>query len=393
MPRKFLTALSAIIPFALVFILRPCIAEAENLAVGVLLPLSGPNAVIGHMQKNAMLLALEEINSQGDVDGRPLELDIRDVGDRPTDAGYIVGHFIMDKQYPLIIGGGVSSVAAEAARLCQKNRTPLLVVTGSEDSITSQGLSYIFRVAPPRSQYGAAALEFAREMVKPGRVALVTERSSFGNAMSEAVRSAAKKEGWSVIRETRIEFGNMDLAEIRDGVGDSGADAVFLAVFPPDARTIMAEIRFMLPRSVLFSLAPSSLMAGTFNECGEECRGMFNSALWWVDGESSARLFRDQYREKYGLDPDYHGAQAYTAVLAAASALRRVDGTDREAVRVSLKATRIGSPLGTVSFQKWGGFENQNRPKSYLFQWFGDRFEVVWPENLRTADAVLPGKR
>jgi hypothetical protein len=65
-----------------------------------------------------------------------------------------------------------------------------------------------------------------------------------------------------------------------------------------------------------------------------------------------------------------------------------VNETDKTAVLESLKGTRIGSPLGTVAFTDWEGFANQNRPVSYLFQWFGDRFEVVWPERYRTAERI-----
>ena len=132
-------------------------------------------------------------------------------------------------------------------------------------------------------------------------------------------------------------------------------------------------------------MAPSSAAAGAFAACGEDCRGVFSSALWFSGASTSAASFYKRYLEKYGDQPDYHAAQAYAAVLTAASALREVDETDKKAVRDALRKTRISSPLGTVAFRNWDAFGNQNRPESYLFQWYGNRFEVVWPERYRTA--------
>lgn len=389
MARKFPTLLPIFSLTLLAVSAAPYQVGAENLTVGVYLPLSGSSAVIGHMQRNSMLLALEEVNGKADLTGgRTLELDIRNASNRLKDTRNIVGHFIKDKQYPIIIGGGGSGTAVEAASMCQRSRTPFIVINGSEDSITERGLSYVFRIAPPRSRYGEAAIDFAREVIKPDKVALVTERSAYGETMTEVLRRVAKNEGWRLVNETRIDIGKPDLAQIRDGVEGKSADAVFLAVFPPEAPRIMEEIRSTSSKSALISLVPASVLSGAFLVCGTGCRGVFTSALWQNRGEGSARSFTDKYMEKYGSEPDYHGAQAYAAVLVASSALRNVDETDKKAVRDSLDRTRIGSPMGTVAFQDWGGFENQNRPKSFLFQWFDDHFEVVWPEMYRTAEPI-----
>ena len=366
-------------------------ALAEVPVVGVFLPLTGQNAVVGHIQKNAMLLALDDVNRRvGPGGDRVLELDIRDAKDRPRDARSIVRHFITDKNYPMVIGGGVSGTVWGAAELCQRNHTPLIVITGSEDRITSEGFGYVFRVAPPRSFYSAASVEFARAGIRPEKVALVTERSGFGDSMAAAIRVAAKEEGWEVAYDGRFGFGTTDLAGIIEGIETEGTDVIFLTAFPPDAAKIMMEIGDAFPRTALINLVPSSAAAGAFLSCGEECEEVFCSALWWGGRNKAASSFRDRYLERFGMEPDYHGAQAYTAVVAASLALRSVDPMNREEVAKSLKRTRTGSPMGPVSFDDWGPFRNQNRPPTYLLQWFGDRFEVVWPETSRTAEPILP---
>jgi branched-chain amino acid transport system substrate-binding protein len=334
-----------------------------------------------------MLLAIDEVNARGvTAGGRDLELDIRNAGRRSEDVRNTVNHFIRDKQYPLIIGGGGSGAAAEAAQWCQRGRTPLIVITGSEDSITMGGLDYVFRIAPPRSHYVDAALEYTREVIRPHRIALIVERSDFGQGMMDLIRDAAAEEGWTLVYDASVDPGGADSSGVNAGSGVEKADVVFLALFPPDIARIMGKIRAAGSQGqTVVSLAPSSAAAVAFAACGEDCRGVFSSALWFSGASTSAASFYSRYLEKYGDQPDYHAAQAYAAVLTAASVLREVDETDKKAVRDALKKTRTSSPLGTVAFGNWDAFGNQNRPESYLFQWYGDRFEVVWPERYRMA--------
>jgi branched-chain amino acid transport system substrate-binding protein len=362
---------------------------AEGPVVGVFLPLSGQNAVTGHIQKNAMLLALDHVNHDA-VPGedRILELDIRDARDRPKDARNLVRHFITDKQYPLIIGGGVSAVVWEAARRCERERTPLIAITGSEDRITSEGFGYVFRIAPPRSLYWSAPVGFTRDVLRPEKIGLITEISGFGDSMAAGIRAAAEKEGWKVSFDGRYPIQSGNLNGIIESVRSSGADAVFLTSFPPESGMIMQQIRRALPEAAIVNLVPSSFAKGIFLSCGDECGGVYSSALWWEGGSNSASAFKERYLERFGMEPDYHGAQAYAAVIAASLALSGADPGNREEVFRSIKATRTRSPMGVVSFEEWGKFRNQNRPPTYLFQWFGDRFEVIWPEGLRTAEPI-----
>jgi branched-chain amino acid transport system substrate-binding protein len=389
MGKKFTFVLSLFLAIT-VHVTLPDPVKGENLVIGVLLPLSGSNAIVGHMQKKAMLLAIDEINRKGVITGgRILELDIRNAGRRSEDTRNVVNHFIRDKKYPVIISGGGSRAASEAALWCQRGFTPLIIITGSEDSITRDGLDYVFRIAPPRSHYCDAAMEFTRGIIRPDNVALIVEKSEFGKSMTKVIRNVAAEERWDLVYEESIDPGKADLTDVNAGLSATKADTVFLAVFPPDTTQIMEAIRAAgFQEQQVVSLAPSSATESAFTACGEDCRGVYSSALWFDRAETSADSFRERYVERHGTQPDYHAAQAYTAILAAASALRNADETDRETVRNSLKQTRIGSPYGTITFTDWDGFTNQNRPTSYLFQWIGDRFEVVWPERYRTIEPL-----
>jgi len=373
----------------LTMILSPIVTRADGVVVGAILPMSGTHAAFGHMQKNSMLMAVEDINSRGGISGEMLQLDIRDSGGRTRNARAIVDHFVKDKQYPVVLGGFSSSVATALADKCEQRRIPLIVVTGSEDSITLQDYRYVFRVSPSRSRYPTAALDFSRSVINRGRIVLITGQSAYGDAMARTVKQVARDSKWTVSGEWKFDMGSRNLEALYSGAAAAEPNAIFLAAFPPDGSKIIGELKDRIPKAVIFNLTPASTMAGSYAQCGVSCEGVLNPLLWLPDAVKSAVRYRDNYLARFESEPDYHGAQAYAAVVVAAQAIRRSGVAQPEPVRDALDGIAVNTPYGKVSFRQWGGFVNQNDPANYLVQWTGSGFEVVWPEKFKTADAVL----
>jgi len=379
------------LPLLVVF-LSAIVARADGVVIGVILPLSGSHASFGHMQKNSMLMAMEDINSRGGISGETLELDIRNSGGRTRNARAVVDHFVKDKQYPVVLGGFSSSVATALADKCEQRRIPLVIVTGSEDAITLQDYRYVFRMSPPRSKYPRAALDFASNVINKGKVVLLTEQSSYGDAMARTVKQAAQDAGWTLAGEWDFEIGSRNLEALYSSVATSEPDAVFLAAFSPEGPRMIRELKARVPDTIIFNLTPASTMAGSYAQCGAACDGVMNPSLWYPGSVKSAVRYRDKYRARFGSEPDYHGAQAYASVAVAAQAIRRAGVVQPEPVRDMLETTAVNTPYGKVNFRQWGGFQNQNDPVNYLAQWTGSGFEVVWPEPFKTAEPVLPGQ-
>jgi len=368
----------------------PVTVMAEGVVIGAILPMSGTHAAFGHMQKNSMLMAMEEINSRGGLNGELLELDIRDSGGQIRNARVVVDHFVKDKQYAVVLGGFSSRVAASLADKCEQRRIPLVVVTGSEDAITLQDYRYVFRVSPPRSSYPAAALDYYKAAVDGGRIVLITEQSVYGDAMARRVKQVAREAKWTVSGEWKFEMGSRNLEALYSGAAEAEPDAIFITAFPPEGPKIIRELRTIVPAVALFNLTPASTMAGSYAQCGSSCEGVMNPSLWLPEAARSAVRYRDKYLARFETEPDYHGAQAYGAVMVAAQAIRRSGVVLPEPVRDALEGVSVNTPYGNISFKQWGGFTKQNDPSNYLFQWTGNGFEVVWPKEFKTADAVLP---
>ncbi len=82
--------------------------------------------------------------------------------------------------------------------------------------------------------------------------------------------------------------------------------------------------------------------------------------------------------------PDYHGAEAYSALLVAADALERAESFSPADIREALDQTVMDTPFGPVKFVTYDNFERQNGVRTHLLQIQDGKFEVIWPPDIVT---------
>jgi branched-chain amino acid transport system substrate-binding protein len=101
-----------------------------------------------------------------------------------------------------------------------------------------------------------------------------------------------------------------------------------------------------------------------------------------------AQQFRDAFVKRHSMEPDYHAAEAYSALLVSADALKRSRSLASADLRAALGDTKLMTPFGQIEFKDYGNFRRQNDSETQVFQIQGGRFETIWPPELATADYV-----
>jgi branched-chain amino acid transport system substrate-binding protein len=86
-----------------------------------------------------------------------------------------------------------------------------------------------------------------------------------------------------------------------------------------------------------------------------------------------------QYVNRYGEPPDYHGAEAYSALLVASDVLKRATSFTPKSIRDSLNQTYLITPFGPVKFYAYEDFERQNSINTLVMQIIDGKFETIWP--------------
>ena len=373
----------------------PVLAQGKTFTVGVPLPLTGAEAKFGEMEKQAYDMAVEEINAKGGVKGFKLALDIQDSGGKPETATAIVEKFIGTNKYPIVVGEYSSQCSYAVAGVAEKYKVPYLVVTGAADKITQEGWKYVYRLNPPASLYNMGVFGFFENVAKPKTIAILYENTDFGNSTSKAMREYCDGHGVNVVLSEGYQAGGVDFKPILQKVKSLRPDVVYMVSYLMDASLLMRQSKELDLNAQAFIGGGAGHTLPEFLQNAADASELCMSATLWTPQAKypGAKEFFDNFKKKFGKEPDYHGVEAYAAAYVLADVFKRAKTTAPEDLRAALAATDMTTAFGPVKFVSWGKFTNQNRMETLVLQVIKGRYETVWPAEAATAKYVYPVPR
>ena len=365
---------------------------AETVKVGIVLPLTGPQAKFGELEKISFYMALEEINAAGGINGRILELIMEDDTGRPEVGRSVVEKLIAKDRVVMIGGGYSSSVTYAVAGVCQQNQMPFLVNTGSADKITASGWDYIFRLNPPVSEYAGAIETLLPQRIKPKSVAILHENSLFGTKGANAFAKSCKKLGYRVVLKQGYEHGGIDFRPVLIRVKQLNPDIVYMVSYIMDASLLMRQSKELKLTPKLFIGGAAGFTLPEFvQNAGVASEKVISATLWHqVLPYPGAMDYYKKFVARFRKPTEYHGAEAYAACYVIADVLKRATSFINTDIKKALSETDMMTVFGPVKFISYGKMKNQNRLPTYVVQWIDGKLELVWPAKLATKKLAYP---
>jgi branched-chain amino acid transport system substrate-binding protein len=308
-------------------------ANGEPVFFGVSGPLTGPNAQYGAQWKAGFDLALDEINSQGGINGHPLQYVFEDSQSDPRQAVGIAQKFVDDKRILIELGDFSSPASMAASPVYQRAGLVQLGFTNSHPDFTKGG-DFIW--SPSVSQADAQPL-LADLAVKQGlkHVAVLYQNTDWGRASKDVFVKSAATRGAQVVAAEGYQPTDKDFRATLVRVRDANPDALVLISYYSDGAQIVRQARasgIKLP-----VVAASSVYSPKFMELGGDAVNGVTTNTSFFPGDPSPEVqhFVRGFEAKYHHQPDAFNAFAYDATIIAAYALR-AGGLDRRGVRDAL---------------------------------------------------------
>jgi branched-chain amino acid transport system substrate-binding protein len=371
--------------------------ETSLVIVGVPLPLSGNLKEFGTIMQNSFEMARDSINKLGGINGRPLELVYVDTQGKEALGEEVVKKLVIDHKAIMLVGGYSSSPTYVMARTAQKLDVPFLVSTASADKITQKGWKNIFRLNPPISEYTKGLEDFWIKNLKPKSMAIIYENSMFGTNGAMRMMSFCTDNAIDVHTLVGYDRNKASPAYFRSMLAPLTAeppDVIYMISYLEDAVDLVKTIRNIKIPSLLCGGAGGFTLTEFVKRAGDAANHLLTATLW---SEHllfpGARKYYDEYVKLYAGEPDYHGVEAYSALLVTADALKRAESHDPKEIRLALEKTFIITPFGPVKFYSYEDFERQNSVRTLVLQILNGRFETVWPLDLATSQFVQPGEK
>jgi len=345
MKKYTLIALAAVLMTAQAL---PVAAQSKDpIRIGAVLSTTGPAGYLGDPQLKTLQTYLAQINQDGGVLGRKLELVHYDDASEAGKANGFAKRLIDDDKVDLLIAGTTTGATMAMAPLVEKAGVPLISLSGAV-VVVEPVKKWIFKT--PHTDRMAAEKVF-EDMKKRGftKVGLLSETSGFGQSGAKETRTVAQKYGITLVADETYGPKDTDvtaqLAKIR---GVSGIQALFvfgLGQGPAVATKNAAQLGMNLPLYQSHGVASNEFI----KLAGKAAEGvrlpspalLVANALPVNDPQKPVvTSYAATYWKQYKDEPSTFGGYALDALMLSVSAIKTAGGTNKEAVRNALEKTK-----------------------------------------------------
>jgi branched-chain amino acid transport system substrate-binding protein len=313
----------------MVFILALCCVtlflngcEREPVRIGFVGGMSGRVADLGVGGRNGALLAVEERNAQGGINGRPVELIIRD-DEQNAETARKLTRDLVERNVEAIIGPMTSSMALAIVPIVNSAR--MVAVSPTVTTTELSGLDdYFLRVLPDTSTYAPKSARFHFEKSGLRRASLIYETGNRSYTLSwlTGFRNAFEGLGGSIVAVSSFKSGeNVAFSPIVRDLLRHKPDLVVLVCSAVDAALLCQQIRKLDPR-VTISVSEWGSTERFIELGGAAVEGVY-FAQFLDHGNTTPRYrsFLTSYRRRFGQDPGFSGLAGYDAATVVLDAL------------------------------------------------------------------------
>jgi len=335
-------------------------ASVEVVKIGSVAATSGAIAYFGKDNENGVRMAVEELNRRGTKIGGQLvrfELVAEDDAADPKQAT-AAAQKLVDAKVNAVIGHETSGTSIPASKIYFDSGIPQLSPSATSPQYTAQGFNTTFRVISNDKQLGRALGHYAVTGMKAKRVAIVDDRTAYGQGVAVEFVKGLKEAGGSVVAKEFTTDKATEFSAILTSLRASKPDLVFFggmsAVAGPMLHQMkglgLANVKFIggdgICSDELVKLAQGGVADGQV-VCAE-------AGGVEATGKAALDRFRAAYKKRFGIDVQIYSPYSYDAVLAVADAMGKAGSAAPAKYLPFLAKGAYKGITGTIAFDAHG---------------------------------------
>ena len=374
---------------------------ADDIKVGILLPLSGAIAPIGQNNRRGHALAIEEVNAAGGIrsmGGAKLIMIDGDTQGKP-EIGIQETEKLAAQGVVAILGAYQSNVTFPTTQIAEKTGVPYIDPVAIADTITEgRNFKYTFKVAPKASWYARDQLNFIKwvgeKSGKPiKKIVLMYEDTLFGQSTSKGQEASAKELGVEVLEKIAYPAQTPDMTPTISKVKQLAPDALLLVSYIADAVLITKTMKELGVDVPIIGTSAGHIDPAYIANLGPLAENSFTVGEWNPDlKKPGAAQIAERFQAKFGVPMNGHAAETYMSTMVLVDALERAGSADRDNLRDALSKTSICGernilPYDCIKFDPSG---QSPQGQLTMLQIQGGKFVSVWPSEIAAAMAIFP---
>jgi branched-chain amino acid transport system substrate-binding protein len=315
---------------------------ADTIKVGAILAVTGPASFLGAPEARTLEMLTEELNAKGGINGKKIQLIIKDSGASPEKAISFAKQLIEEEKVFAIIGPSTSGETMAIKNIAEENKTILLSCAAAE-VIVNPLAKYVFKVAP-RDSYAVEKIYHQMKKMGISRIGVLSSNTGFGKAGKEQLEKYAPEHGITIALSEVYDKSATDLtAEVTKLKAANVQAIVNWSIEPAQAIVIKNARQIGLTAPIFQSHGFANIQYA--RAAGVAAEGVIFPASRIVVADLLADkhpqkavvvAYKNAYESKFKEDVSTFGGHGYDALMILTKAIQTA-GTDREKVRSAIE--------------------------------------------------------
>ncbi|MGF0540318.1 branched-chain amino acid ABC transporter substrate-binding protein [Agrobacterium sp. ES01] len=335
-----------------------------DILVGVAGPLTGPNAAFGAQLQKGAEQAAADINAAGGINGEMIKVVLGDDVSDPKQGISVANKFVSDG-VKFVVGHFNSGVSIPASDVYAENGILQITPASTNPQFTERGLWNTFRTCGRDDQQGAVAGGYIAENFKDGKVAVVHDKTPYGQGLADETKKAMNAAGVTEVMYEGITPGDKDYSALIAKMKEAGVNVVYFGGLHTEFG--------LIERQAADQGLKATFMSGdgiVSNELASIAGDAVNGTLMTFAPDPRKNAAAQDVVKKFrdaGFEPEAYTLYSYAALQVIAEGAKAAGSTDPEAVAESIKsAGPFSTVIGDLGFDEKGDI---TRPDYVMYEW------------------------
>jgi len=334
---------------------------AETIKIGVAGPMTGGYAAFGEQFWRGTSQAAEDINANGGINGKQIELVKGDDACEPKQATAVANRLLDQDKVAAVVGHFCSSSTIPASEVYADAGILVITPGSTNPKVTERGLPTVFRMCGRDDQQGPLAADFIVKKLKAKKIAVVHDKDTYGQGIADAMRDRLKelKADNRVVLYEGLTRGEKDFNALVTKIKASGADTVYFGGLYNEAGPLLRQLReqglkvnFLsgdgsLDPAIVTAAGGPQFVVGAYMTSVREARNIPAS-------QKVVKKMKDA-----GFDPAGFTLYAYASLQSIAEAMKATKSTDGEKLADWLKNHTVTTVLGPKNWDAKGDLKER----------------------------------
>ena len=340
-------------------------ATAQDMVVkiGHVAPLSGSQAHYGKDNENGVRMAIEDLNAQNvTIGGKKIKFEIVAEDDAADPKqGTAAAQKLCDSKVAGVIGHLNSGTTIPASKVYNDCGIPHITGAATNPNLTKPGYKTTYRIIANDNALGAGLAFYASDALKLKTVAIIDDRTAYGQGVAEVFKKTALTKGMTVVDEQFTTDKATDFMAILTAVKSKNPDAIFFGGMDPQAGPMLRQMEQLGMSNVKYfggdgicTAEIAKLAAGAKTIGNVVCAEGGASLAKMPGGDAWMKRYEAKYPKQFQVYSPY----TYDATFVLVDAMKRANSTDPKVYTPELMKTNFKGVTTTIAFEPNGELKN-----------------------------------